>query len=160
MPKLPEELNPQIEHLLLNKAFDDLTTEEINLVHKYLSKAEYEAFRSLLLNAKDVFQEEQLQPKAEVKANLLKALKAKKNNSNSIIDTLNSLLLYPIPAWKVGLASVVFLMGFYFYTLNNDWQLDKHWTNVNTVVNDSLAINQSRSVQADKELLNLLRGVR
>jgi|GEM_PF-1888593 len=102
-------LNPQVEQLMLNKRFAQLTEAEVLLLEDSFSPECYDAMRKTLLTATDMFVRDLPLPNARVKTELLKALAAKKEKSTST-NWWSTLLNYPVPAWQpaLGLSLVVF----------------------------------------------------
>ncbi len=116
MKKLPENLDPALEQLLLEKAFQDLSLTERTWVAEQLSVEQYRIFRKLLLETKQAFRAQAKTefPDPAIKAHLQNRLRGQRK-SVSWSEKLRAVFYHPIPTWKVALAFMALLLGFTFY---------------------------------------------
>lgn len=116
-----EKYDPEdIESLMLHKQFHELYPEEKEFVLRHLeSEDEYESMRSILIEIKDSFSnEEGHQPDRRIKSNLMKEFST--SNQRGITIWLNSLFVSDIPFYKrpatIVLAAI--FVGVLFFILS------------------------------------------
>ncbi len=128
-------IDPQVEQLMRNKSFVELTEAEALLVAHTFSPASYDAARKTILAATEMFARDLPLPSPHVKANLLKAVAAQKQKSTNA-NWWSTLLNYPVPAWQPALGVSLVLLYFFI-----------PWTgNENNLSQNALAIQEADTV--------------
>ena len=112
MRSRPANINTKVEQLMLNKNFAQLTESERLILEDKYSPETYNAARKTLLAATEMFARDLPLPSPRVKANLLKAVAAQKETSNSD-NWWTTMLNYPIPAWQPALGVSLVLLYFF-----------------------------------------------
>ena len=109
-------LEPDLEQLLLEKPFSQLSLEERAVVLTELSEREYTRLRDFTLKTKAYFRqtEPKLVPRAHTRDRLLQHMANRK--PNGIKEKVFQLARYPIPAWQVAASVGLLLMALLFGT--------------------------------------------
>ncbi|MFK8101405.1 MAG: hypothetical protein AB8G15_02725 [Saprospiraceae bacterium] len=171
MKKLPENLDPALEQLLLEKEFQDLSATEQTWVASQLSIEQYRIFRKLLLETQQTFRAQAKTefPDPAIKAHLQRRLRGQKA-SVAWAEKLRAVFYHPIPTWKVAVAFMALLLGFTFYQTKTQAAYEEHFYAQQTkevnrqtaaMIEDSLAQQtyQGRSIGAEEELKKLFISV-
>ncbi len=98
--------NWQLEYLLREKAYHELSPEEQAWVMERVDVETYARMRKTLLSSQRVFREEQTRPAPEIHARLRRHLRQQRQS------TWQQLASYRLPAWQAAAASVLFLLLF------------------------------------------------
>lgn len=143
-----EKYDPEdIESLMLHKQFHELYPEEKEFVLRHLeSEDEYESMRSILIEIKDSFSnEEGLQPDRRIKSNLMKEFST--SNQRGITIWLNSLFVSDTPFYKrpATIALAAIFVGVLFFILSPSFFNS-------TFSGKSNEIAQSRDLESDTTL--------
>ncbi len=112
-------IDPQVEQLMRNKNFAQLTEAEALLVEQTFSPAHYDATRKTILAATEMFARDLPLPSPKVKANLLKAVAAQREKSTNT-NWWSTLLNYPVPAWQPALGISLVLLYFFIPWSNTE----------------------------------------
>ncbi len=118
-------IDPQVEQLMRNKNFAELTEAEASLVAHTFSPASYDATRKTILAATEMFARDLPLPSPHVKANLLKAVAAQKQKSTNA-NWWSTLLNYPVPAWQPALGVSLVLLYFFIPWAGNENNLNQN----------------------------------
>lgn len=106
-------LEPDLEQLLLDKSFAELSLEEKALVLTELSEREYTRLREFTLTTKAYFrQDKPVQPRPHTRQVLLNRLAARKESG--LKGLVLRLARYPVPAWQVAASMGLLVMALYF----------------------------------------------
>jgi len=119
MRSRPANINSQVEQLMLNKSFAQLTEAEVGMLDNTFSPETYDATRKTLLAATEMFARDLPLPSPRVKANLLKAVAAQKEKSTNA-NWWSTLLNYPVPAWQPALGISLVLLYFFIPWTGNE----------------------------------------
>jgi len=104
----------QIEDIIRNKSFDQLTKAELVLIYKEgINEAEYPHFRTILQGT-DVVLAASPKAKPSVEENLMKAFQAK-HAKPSLGSHLKSIFTHRIPVWQLSAAASVLLLVANFF---------------------------------------------
>ncbi len=124
MKSRPANIDPQMEQLMRDKSFAQLTEAEALLVEDTFSPASYDATRKTILAATEMFARDLPLPSPRVKAELLKAVAAQKQKSTNA-NWWSTLLNYPVPAWQPALGVSLVLLYFFIPWTGNENSLNQ-----------------------------------
>jgi hypothetical protein len=109
---------PDFDKLLEKKSFKELSDSEKIIILEYLTEEEYENYREIILESREMFRSEltTLKPEPEMKGILLAQFKTKKPPQKSrALSLLTAMLNYRLPVYKLGFAvSIVFIFILFF----------------------------------------------
>ncbi len=103
-----DNLDLEIEQLLLQKSYENLSATELTLVATQFTAEEYHTYRLLLLESKKVFAQKQTYPRPEVRKHLTHLVRSKKEKAK-VWTNLDAILHYRIPAWPAALGFMALL---------------------------------------------------
>lgn len=108
------EMNVDMEQILLNKNYDDLTASELEEIKDFVSsKEEFIIMKSTLMNVKTSFGvEEEIVPVDSAKQNLMKMFEQK---HGKVIPMNKPRPFYLNPVFQIGIAALFILGIIYFY---------------------------------------------
>jgi hypothetical protein len=108
------EMNVDMEQILLNKNYDDLTATELDEIKDFVSsKEEFIIMKSTLMNVKTSFGvEEEIVPVDSAKQNLMKMFEQK---HGKVIPMNKPRPFYLNPVFQIGIAALFILGIIYFY---------------------------------------------
>lgn len=134
------EMNVDMEQILLNKNYDDLTATELDEIKDFVSsKEEFNIMKSTLKNVKTSFGvEEEIVPVDSAKQNLMKIFEQK---HGKVIPMNKPRPFYLNPVFQVGVAALFILGIIYFYPKAENESM--------TAMNDE---TKEESASEDKEM--------
>lgn len=108
---VPEE----IDNLLFEKDYEELTRYEIHSVSEYMTESEYRKARGIIYSSRDylVDNRNSITPAVDIKEKLIKVYRKKHITAKPFIGILG-LLNYPVPVYRFATALVI-LMAVYFF---------------------------------------------
>ena len=107
------ELTTRLEHLLLTKPFEHLTSKEKQYVLSQISGDEFERYQQFLQATEKTLTSYRGQPKPSIKKNVLEHIRQnKKGSSIAFSEILAALFAYRIPAWQAALSLVLLMIAF------------------------------------------------
>jgi len=106
-------LDPRLEALLLQKAFDALRPDERQYVSQHLTEDEYHQYRQLLLHSQQLFETDIPPPPAPFSERLQDALAQRR--SPGWLEPVQQLFTYRIPVWQAGLAMMLLAFAFFHF---------------------------------------------
>lgn len=112
-----------IENLMLNKSYNELSKQEKELIHQYVnSESEYHDIRETLLNVKRTFQDEKisLRPRPELKESLLKKFDETQNNQSKTSSDSKKIVFHSYYKYAGIAASIVLGLFFIFKFYNQE----------------------------------------
>ncbi len=109
-----DEMNVDMEQILLNKNYDDLTATELDEIKDFVSsKEEFNIMKSTLMNVKtSLGVEEEIVPVDSAKQNLMKMFEQK---HGKVIPMNKPRPFYLNPVFQIGIAALFILGIIYFY---------------------------------------------
>ncbi len=108
------EMNVDMEQILLNKNYDDLSATELEEIKDFVSsKEEFNIMKNTLMNVKTSFGvEEEIEPVDSAKENLMKMFEQK---HGKVIPMNKPRPFYLNPVFQIGIAALFILGIIYFY---------------------------------------------
>jgi len=103
----------EIEDLMLQKSYSELSTLEINFVSEYFSEKEYSAIRSSILTLQSIKSaEKEIEVPARLKSKLMEQFDRKKAKKAPLIIKVTG---FPVPAYGTfAISALVALLVFFF----------------------------------------------
>ncbi|MEM7368006.1 MAG: hypothetical protein AAF587_05355 [Bacteroidota bacterium] len=107
-------LEPDLEQLIRQKAFSDLSLEEKAIVLTEVSEREYTRLREFTLTTQAYFRQTDLPlaPRAETRQILLNRMAQKKQSK--VKGLIRRMVNYPVPAWQVAASMGLLVIALYF----------------------------------------------
>lgn len=107
-------LEPDLEQLVLQKPFSELSLEEKAIVLTEVSEREYTRLREFTLTTQAYFQQREpaLTPRPETREILLNHMASRQESKVRLM--LTNLVNYPIPAWQVAASMGLLVIALFF----------------------------------------------
>lgn len=103
-------LEPEIEKLLRNFSFEELSLTDRALVLQSMTQQTYQAYRQIVLGAESIFAKNEKSPSEKIKENLDRAFQQQFHPPTLTI--WEKFIQYKMPAWHAGLACASILLFF------------------------------------------------
>lgn len=114
-----KELSNQLEQLLLNQSFSELSAKDKQYVLSQMSAEEYEQYHLFLGCSKHSMQQFSGKADAAMKANLLAKVRQNKPAVVPVWQPLLNLFSYRVPAWQVAFGMFLFMGAFWWGSQQN-----------------------------------------
>lgn len=134
MDKRLEQIEERLENLLLSKSFQHLNAAEKRYALSFIDRKEYQEFRQILLQSKQLFETKKMAVPAQPADRLYDALKRKK--APSFWQKIQQVPAYRIPVWQVGMAMM--LIGILFFQGKNIYTEAEEDTPIYVQITDTI----------------------
>jgi hypothetical protein len=112
---------PELDKLLENKSFSELSGSEKKEVLRYMNPEEYEASREFILESKKQFLHERntLTPDPSIRTRLLERMESNSRTKTGFTEMLRSLLTFRIPVYQPAFTIAILVVLLFILTGRN-----------------------------------------